>query len=401
MAYDFIHETGLIVPDTSQIRDEVIEEFRAIFGSDIDTDPSTPTGLLIAKTVEERDAIARNNAELANQINPSHATGVFLDAILALSGSERRGPTHTQAIGVLLSGARNAVIPAGVLVETDTALTFRLMETVVLSDSPVFASGRGDFVCETPGAIEIGPGDLTTIVTPVPGWSDVGHAQQIVIGSEAEKDAPVRRRRRETLAAQSVSTPEAIRAHLDRTPGVRSFAFRENTEPETRVIDGVSIGPHSIWACVEGGADQDVGLALLSSKSCGAGYSGSVLTTVEEPVSGQPYQVRFDRPVERLIRLRVAVGPWSGGDARSVIPRLIMNYMNQQLDGEPAWVVGVSVSMFEIAAAINAQEPTLNVRSVQWSSEGGTPSKTGLFEVAINEVARTRTDLISVIEDSR
>lgn len=60
-----------------------------MFGQDLDISPETPQGVLITMETENRDAIVRNNAELANQINPDLAGGVFLDAIWALMGGAR------------------------------------------------------------------------------------------------------------------------------------------------------------------------------------------------------------------------------------------------------------------------------------------------------------------------
>lgn len=87
--YQFITSQGVIVPDTSTLRDDVENEYRSVFGQDLDVNPETPQGALITMEVENRDSVARNNAELANQINPDLAGGIFLDAIWALMGGQR------------------------------------------------------------------------------------------------------------------------------------------------------------------------------------------------------------------------------------------------------------------------------------------------------------------------
>lgn len=76
--YRYINNKGVILPDTATIRDEVESEFRAVFGQSINLAPETPQGALATMEVENRDAMVRNNAELANQINPDIAGGVFL-----------------------------------------------------------------------------------------------------------------------------------------------------------------------------------------------------------------------------------------------------------------------------------------------------------------------------------
>lgn len=95
--YGYVTSTGVIVPDTSTTLDQVRSEYRAAFGDDLDTSAETPQGVLITAETESRDAVARNNADLANQINPNLAGGVFLDAIWQLTGGQRVRATPTLA----------------------------------------------------------------------------------------------------------------------------------------------------------------------------------------------------------------------------------------------------------------------------------------------------------------
>ena len=43
--YDYLTTTGVIVADTADTRNEVITEYRDIFGEDLITDNETPEGL--------------------------------------------------------------------------------------------------------------------------------------------------------------------------------------------------------------------------------------------------------------------------------------------------------------------------------------------------------------------
>ena len=84
--YEYLTESGVIVPDTADTRNEVVSEWRNALGQDLITDDETPQGLLINAETIARQEVARNNANIANQINPDLAEGVFLDAIWALTG---------------------------------------------------------------------------------------------------------------------------------------------------------------------------------------------------------------------------------------------------------------------------------------------------------------------------
>ena len=107
--YQFITDRGVIIPDTAESRERVIELFRSAFGNDIDTDPSTPSGVLITMFTEQRDAVARNNAALANQINPEQSTGVFLDTLFGFTGGHRNPATRSIINGVTLTGDAGGV----------------------------------------------------------------------------------------------------------------------------------------------------------------------------------------------------------------------------------------------------------------------------------------------------
>ncbi|MBP3932282.1 MAG: hypothetical protein J6D44_00175, partial [Pseudomonas sp.] len=94
--YNYIVSTGVIVPDTASLRSEVEAEYKSVLGADLPVTPETPQGVLITAEVESRDGMVRNNAELANQINPDIAGGVWLDAIWALTRGKRRGATRSR-----------------------------------------------------------------------------------------------------------------------------------------------------------------------------------------------------------------------------------------------------------------------------------------------------------------
>src|SRR5262249_30052068 len=110
--YQYLNETGTIVPDTSDLLNGVGNEFKGAFGADLSVTSDTPQGVLIAAETEARDAVVRNNAALANQINPNIAGGVFLDAIAALTGLTRDSAKRSSVL-CDLTGVAGTIIPAG------------------------------------------------------------------------------------------------------------------------------------------------------------------------------------------------------------------------------------------------------------------------------------------------
>lgn len=371
--YNFIIETGVIVPDTADQLAQVQAEFRTAFGDDLDVSPETPQGVLIAAETESRDSVARNNAALANQINPNLAGGVFLDAIWALTGGQRVAATPTLVRGVVMTGVPGTLIPAGSLASLGSeGPQFQLIGGAVLTAG----SATGDFQAVELGAIPVAVGALNQIVTSVLGWETVSNPAVGDTGRDKESDIAARTRRRQTLALQGVALPEAIISGVNTVTGVRSLSFRENVTNAPITIEGVTLAAHSVYACVDGGTDNDVAMMLLRKKSLGAGWNGSTIVDVTDPYSGQVYEVKFDRPeiVQIFVRVTVVPNGASYPDIPGLVRASMVAYADGLQEGEQGFVVGGDVSPFELAAAVGRVAAPLYVRSITLSTDGVTYS---------------------------
>lgn len=391
--YSFIVNRGVIVPDTATTRAQVEAEFRAVFGDDMPTDPATPQGLLITRITEERDAIARNNAELANQINPALSGGVFLDSLMALTGGRRRSSVRSLIVGAVLGGVPGTNVPAGSIAETEQGEQFELVNTVVLDAA---GSAAGNLRALQDGEIIVPAGGLNTVASSVLGWETITNPSAAIPGQREENDVLLRRRRAQTLALQTTSINEAIVSRLYDLEAVRSCYYLENYEDVDQVVDGIPMRKHSIWACVEGGTDMEVAQALFETKTVGGGYNGAVVVQVPDPVNGRLYEVKFDRPEEVTLLIRVTVRS-STLDVQQLIPDLVMNYVNGEIDGDVSFVVGSDVSTFEIASAINQQEPSIFVKKVELSVVGSGTWSADTMVIAPNQIARTQRSSIQVV----
>lgn len=393
--YQFVTPAGVIIPDTAELRADVESEWKEAFGQDLVTTPETPQGVMITMEVEARDAVARNNADLANQINPDLAGGIFLDAICALSGLERDAATRSVISGASLSGVPNTLIPAGSQASTDDGDLFETISAVVLSVSGV---ATVDFQSVEFGPIPAGVGALNNIATGVLGWETVSNPNAAVLGSNQQSDASLRAKRRLTLALQGVSLVEAIVSALHDVPGVKSLQFRENIANTTQIIDGISLIAHSVWACVDGGTDADIGAALLENKSNGAGWNGAVTVNVPEPASGQVYAVKFDRPTLVPTLVRATVKQFQAvGDPQVIVRDAVLAYYNNTIEGEQGMIVGQDVSPFEIAGAINRQAPAFYVQKLEVALQSTGIYQTTEIDIATDAKATTTSGNITVI----
>jgi uncharacterized phage protein gp47/JayE len=384
-AYDYITETGVVVPDTSTLLAEVENEFKTALGADLVTTPNTPQGALIVAEVIARSGVAANNAKLANQINPNLAAGTFLDAIWALTGGQRLAATRSVVPGVLLTGLPGTIIPAGSQASIADGTLFESVSGVILN---ALGQGTVDFQAVDTGPISVNPAALNQVVTGILGWDGVSNPTAATPGRDEESDLASRQRRRQTLSLQNVALPAAIMSALYDTPNVRSLTFRENITSVPVTIDSVTLVPHSIYVCVDGGTDTAVAQTLLENKSLGCGWNGGTTVNLTDPASGQVYAVQFARPTAVPVQARVYVRNLAAvTDVLTAVKQAIVDYSLGLIEGEPGFVVGASVSAFELAGAVTRQVQGVYVQKCEISLVTPTAWSTNEIPITIAQIA--------------
>lgn len=396
--YDYLVETGVIVPDTQDLLNTVQSEFKDAFGQDLIVTSDTPQGVLIAAEVAARSAVVRNNAALANQINPNLAGGVFLDAILALTGSARAAQTYSVA-PMNLAGVAGTVIPITVQIANSNGDLFSPVGIVTLNSE---GEATVNFQALKPGPIAAPANSLTHIVVGVLGLETATNPAAATLGALTQSDQAARLFRRNILAIQGNAQSEAIISGLYTVPNVLSISYRENVTNSVQVIDGVTLQPHSMYACVDGGTDLSVATMIQTKKGGGCGYSNGagtpVTVNVTDPASGQIYPVSFDRPgtVPILVKVTLSVGQ-STLDPTTTVQNALLNYVNGLLEGEPGFTLGTPVSCFELAGAINKAEPLFFIHNVQTSLISPVSFSNAEIPIAIYQKATLNVSGITVV----
>lgn len=396
--YQYIVASGIIVPITSDILAGVREEYKAAFGQDLDISPETPQGILITAESIARSNVTRNDAALANQINPNYAGGVFLDSLLALLGSERVPAEHT-TVSCNLSGVAGTTILAGSRVsDTINNAVFESADTVILSGG---GTGTVIFRAIDPGPLDIGIGTVTQILPPgTLDWETVTNPAVGTPGTFTESDATARNRRKVTLASQGSMISEAIISAVNNVEGVRiPILYRENFTGSNEVIDGITLVPHSIYVCVYGGVSLSIAEAIWSKKPPGTNFNGSTTVNVLDTPSGVTYPVKFQRPTEVPILVKATVkSDVSIQDPVATVKRAILDYAAGNVNGEIGFAVGADVSCFEIAGAITFEAPGIYVKKIETTDNIVVPAySTDEIEIKINEIATLEDSSITVI----
>lgn len=390
--YQYQIDTGVIVPDMSQTLSEVAAEFRAVFGQSLSVDPSTPQGMLITRIAEMRDSVARNNCDVANQINPNVAGGVFLDALVGLHFGQRRAASRS-TVTATVTGTNGTIIPKGSVAKTTLGARFETMYAVTISGS----SSVQMQALET-GPVGADAGTLTKIETSISGWSTVTNTLAATLGRDVESDAQLRSRRLDMLGTQSTSTIAAIRSRLSaQVDGLVSQAVVDNPTLSAKTIKGVSVAAKSIAVFTSGGSDADISRALYGSVPAGVPTVGTTTVTVADTVvSGYSTPIKFTKASAVPVLVRVTADT-NILDLSTIIPQYVIDYANGEGATPRNFVIGGDVLPFEIASYINSREPSINIRNVEVTKASPVSWSNSPITIDLNQIPTIQLSSVTVV----
>lgn len=295
----FNPDTGVVVPTTRAVRDDIAAGFQEAFKVNdtdplLNVDPAAPMGQVVDLVTTEVAAKNTEVAFLANQLNPRTATGVWLDALAALYGLTRKISEPTVVV-CTCTGLQGTVIPYGAIVQDAQGNKLRHS---VGGGVTIPASGSIDtpFSTVEHGAIEIGPKTVDQIITVVAGWDSVTNAAAGVVGRVEEPDGELLSRMRQSYAINANGTVENIQANLAALDGVLDCVVLENFTSDPQVQYDITIKGHSIAVCVVGGDDTEIAKTLFQRKSAGCGTVGD---TEVEYVDTEHYNALYTYKIVR------------------------------------------------------------------------------------------------------
>lgn len=367
--YGFLPQ-GFVAKSASVIKTEIEAILKSsILGASAGTEPdgsiplNSVAGELVAMLVDREagfwDALQEGNAAG----NPNTATGAALDAVAALTGTLREGAEESTVVETC-TGTATTALPAGRIVSVPTsgnqftsaadaviaavaawpAATDVVAGQRVRNDTPSkiyqcitpgHTAGAGgptgtaaDIVDNTAhwkyiglgtgaidvpfGAVMTGPigataGTLTSIQTPVSGWSTATNLLDAAVGRDLESDGALRVRRMAEISGDGLATPDAIRAAIlqvnetstdaNHLPILSCTVFHNDTD----FTDGNGVPPHAVEVLVNynglasATTDQDIANAIFASVAAGIATYGSTTATVVDS-QGNNQTVKWSKP---------------------------------------------------------------------------------------------------------
>lgn len=326
---------GPVAPETAEVRAAVARYWQAAFNNLLNPDMATPQGQIITS---ETAAIQDKNNQLlhlAQQFDPANADGRFQDALAAIYFIERQPALATVVMcectglaGVTIPGADTSTEPA--LVRDGAGNEFSCQTTTTI---PASGTALVPFAASEAGPLEVEAGSVTNIVTVIAGWDTVNNPGAGATGQNMEGRRAFELRRHDSVALNSRSMLASVYAEVANIEGVIDVLARQNRGDTPKTEGGVTLGPHSIYISVVGGADADIARAIYNSVSGGCDYNGNTAVPYTDPVTGAVETVLFERPAELAFSITVTLR--ANAATPATIAELVRENILADFYGEP------------------------------------------------------------------
>jgi len=226
------------------------------------------------------------------------------------------------------------------------------------------------------GPIAATAATITTIVTPVTGWSAVTNVADATAGTDRETDSELRSRRRLSLQIAGAAAPDAIRAQLLDIDGISAAVVVDNKTgvPVTLGTTTLLVLPaHSLAAVVwPNGLAADVRAAVADAIWASApagietarivaadGGAGGGLTETVVDAGGSNQAVHFSTAVDRSIALDVTVVDGAVPELDATIEAVFTDYIDTLAIGEQPIELPIYVGLGALAGVVNVTVLTI------------------------------------------
>lgn len=388
--YTFLTNNGIVVADTADIKETVQEEYKQALGQDLPLEDATPQGRLIDIETDARTEVIENNVLVSNSINFNLASGITLDAWGA-NFNLQRGSAQSSSVQATITGVAGTSISAGSQASTENGDIFYLENQITI---PVGGSITTTFLSLEKGPIPCPVGSLTKIIDGTLGWETITNTTSAILGSNRESDASYKQKFYDAGLFTGMSLVEDYNNAIMNIENVVSCYVRDNGNSAPETYDTVTIAGHSVYICVDGGDNDEIGQAIFNRKSGGCGYTAitgqSVTVDVVDDTYGDTYQVTFNRPDEVSIYADITLdaGTSTANDLETAIQTAVTNYIN-------TLKIGADVVLLSLAAAINAAVPGVNLTTLEIGTTQGSLSSSNIT-IHIDEAAKTQASNITV-----
>lgn len=257
--------SGIIVAEYNEIRTAITEQFKKIYGSDIDLSTSSADGIYVETYCMIINNILQSIKQTYANLNIKTASGSFLDILCALTNVYRKQETHSTASLV-------ATLDSSEQTYTTNSLSFVDVNGNVWTST---STSQMTFVPGVPQTIVVQCEDIGPIRADA-GWINktlaldvvmsVNQEQPANLGSYAETDAQLRARHSQSLGARGKSVLESLVGALLEITGIDD-AKVYNNDGLTAIVakDGTEVQSHCVYTIVRRKENIDVPDSLIGT----------------------------------------------------------------------------------------------------------------------------------------
>ena len=351
-----------VLPSEQAILTGVQTDINVAFGGGVNPSLQTPQGQL----AQSETAIIgdKNNqiAYIANQVNPSMASGIWQDAIGEIYFITRI-PGSGTVVSATVNGAVGTIIPAGAVAQDTSGYLYSAVSAVTIPSSGV---ATVEFQNQTQGPIACNVGALSIIYTAIAGWDTITNTSAGALGTNVESRAAFEARRAASVAGNSINSIQSLYGAVSAVPNVISAFVIDNPTGTTVNYGATSypLAPHSVCISVAGGSSSAIAQAIWNKKPPGCDYNGNTSVTVYDNnyTTPVPYTVTYLTPTVTPIYFNVEIknSPLLPSNIVQLVQNAVLSSFNGE-DGGTAVGIGTTSYSGRYYANINAINPNVNV----------------------------------------
>lgn len=365
-----ITNAGITAPQASDIKEAFQEVFTNAFGTDLSLDDSTPQGSMIDDFTLMKQTSNTNDLYLFNQMNPETAEGVFQDALGSIYGLKRKDATHS-IVNCECIGVQGTVIDTTAMAQNTNGDLFQAIETKTIPESGTITV---QFQSVETGIIPVGANTVNKIYSVIIGWDSVNNSVAGTEGTERESRIDFEARRKKELSRNARGTLGAVLSAVWEVDGVSDISIEQNRTSANKTIRGITLSPHSIYLCVNGGLADDIAQAIFYSLSGGCdttATSTSVVGSYTDPYSNVQDTYNIDRPTNVPISVKIGIMASVSEEIEEQIKNAIISDWQGQTDNESI-TIGSSVYASQFYTDISRLSiNNLQLVNVKVSKDGG------------------------------
>lgn len=241
-----LNQGGLHVASFVQIRNAIIERYKAVYGQDIDLSTGNADGIFVNDLALMVNNIVQTMSGLYSNLDVNSASGIYLDHLCALSNVIRKPATRSSASLIITN-----LSDSQLTLEQNTEFVDKAGTDWTYKGEDLVMEGNESYnivvECNEIGPIKGNAGWITKAVDSNLAIS-VEQNEPIIAGTNIESDAELRLRRSQSTGQAGVTVLESLTGALLSLSGIRDVKIYNNNTNSSQISkDNTSIPAHNVY----------------------------------------------------------------------------------------------------------------------------------------------------------